>query len=72
MTRYIVKWEMIYEDVANEFEALACAHGDLSEIVHDPSVGANYFSVTNPDTPNTHTMIELDEALLTWESMKDE
>ena len=72
MTRYIVRWEMIYEDVENEFEAVSVAYGDLAEVVHDPSVGANYVSVINLDTPNCHTMVQLDEALNTWETIRND
>ena len=72
MTRYIVRWEMIYEDMDNEFEAVASAYGNLAEIVHDPSIGANYVSVINPDIPNCHTTVPLDEALETWEIIRND
>lgn len=72
MARYIVRWEMIYEDAENEFDAVAQAYGHLCEIVHDPSVGANYVQVINPDTPNCHTSVMLDEALLLHEATRED
>lgn len=61
--RYIVRWEMIYEDAESEFDAVAQAYGNLCEIASDPSIGANFVQVINPDVPNSFTNIMLDEAL---------
>lgn len=72
MTRYIVRWKMMYEDAENEFDAVAQAYGHLCELAQDPSVGANYVQVINPDTPLCHTSIMLDEALLVHELIKEQ
>ena len=55
---------MIYEDAKNEFDAVAQAYGHLCEIANDPSAGANFVQVINPDAPQTTTSIMLDEALI--------
>lgn len=72
MARYIVRWEMIYEDAENEFDAVAQAYGHICEIANDPSVGANFVQIINPDTPNCHTSVMLDEALVVHEMMNGE
>lgn len=71
MARYIVRWEMIYEDAENEFDAVAQAYAHLCELAQDASVGANYVQVINPDTPSCHTSIMLDEALLVHETINN-
>ena len=45
MARYIVRWEMVYEDAKNEFDAVAQAYGHICEIASDPSIGANFVQV---------------------------
>lgn len=72
MARYIVRWEMIYEDAENEFDAVAQAYAHICEIAQDPSVGTNFVQVINPDTPNCHTSIMLDEALLLHEAIRED
>ena len=71
MARYIVRWEMIYEDAENEFDAVAQAYGHICELAQDASVGANYVQVIDADNPNTHTAVMLDEALIVHELMKE-
>jgi hypothetical protein len=63
MATYIIKWEMVYEDSQNEFDAVAQAYAHLCELAQDPSAGANYVQVTNLDTPSSYTHVALDEAL---------
>jgi hypothetical protein len=55
---------MIYEDAENEFDAIAQAYGNICEIASDPSIGANYIQVINPDIINSNSTILLDEALI--------
>lgn len=71
MARYIVRWEMIYDDAENEFDAVAQAYGHICEIAKDPSVGANYVQVINADNPNSHSSVMLDEALIVHEMLEE-
>lgn len=72
MARYIVRWEMVYEDAENEFDAVAQAYAHLCEIAQDPSIGANYVQVINPDLPSSHSSVMLDEALIVHEMINEE
>ena len=63
MARYIVSWQMVYEDTENELDAVSQAYAHLCELAQDPSIGANYLKVTNLDTPSSYSFVQIDEAL---------
>ena len=63
MARYIVTWQMVYEDCESDLDAVCQAYGNLAEIASDPTVGANYVMVRDMDNPQAFTAIEIGEAL---------
>lgn len=72
MKRYIVRWEMIYEDAQNEFDAVAQAYSHLCELALDPSTGANYVVVLDADNPTSSTAsIAIDDALMVHEMIEE-
>jgi hypothetical protein len=63
MARYIVTWEMVYEDCDSHLEAVCQAYGNLAEIASNPTIGANFVTVRDLDNPQAFTAIEIGEAL---------
>lgn len=63
MARYLVTWEMVYEDCESDIDAVCQAYGNLAEIANDPTVGANFVMVRDLDNPQAFTAIEIGEAI---------
>lgn len=63
MARYEITWSMVYEDCDSDMEAVSCAFQHLTEIVSNPTEGANYVTIRDLDTPSAFTAIEIGEAL---------
>jgi len=55
---------MVYDDCDSIEEAVSQAYGNIAEIAHDPTIGANFVTVRDMDAPDTlPTAIEFGVAL---------
>jgi len=73
MPRYRVTWEMVYEDCDSLEEAVSQAYGNLAEIAHDPTIGANFVTVRDMDATDVlPTAIEIDVALALYNQRQEE
>jgi len=61
---FTVRWEMVYDDCDSIEDAVCQAYGNIAEIAHNPTIGANFVTVRDLDSPETMpTAIEIGVAL---------